>query len=468
LSLRRAFIIALLAILGLYLTACLFVHPIADDFIFASDARAGLWTAWLAEYRGWAGRYASNALVLSAPTSLSPGVYRAAAAVMILGLVGAAYAFVRAVSGDKLTRQEAWGASLVFSTLYLSQMPSLGESVYWFTAAATHYAPLVLVLVHLALVITYLRTDGRGTANRIRLVLALALLVAVDGFNEVMTLMLLAFYAIWAIWSIGDTSRKPSARRLPRVLLVLTVLCAGVMLMSPGNTVRRTLYAAVHHRIGLSLGMTALQTIRFSIEWLSGGALLLATVLFVPLAAKWAAAWPKEPRRAAQIMWLSIAGLMLVIPAAVFPAYWETGMLGQHRTVNSAYFAFLVLWFVAVAMWLVSGSRHARAIEEISHVLRVPLAVLLLAALAFTHNSYALGVDVMSGRLSGFERALASRHAELQACHDRAERACRVSPILTRPASFFFLDVSEDPTDWVNASYARYFDLDEVRLDRSR
>ncbi len=356
-SLRSAFIVVLLAILGLYLTACLFVQPIADDFIFASDARAGLWTAWLAEYQGWAGRYASNALVLSAPASFGPGAYRAAAALMILSLVFAAYVFVRAVSGGRLTRQETWACSLVFSTLYLSQMPSLGESVYWFTAAATHYAPLVLVLVHLALVISYLRSDGRGTADRIKLVLALALLVVVDGFNEVMTLMLLAFYAIWAIWSIGDTSRKPSSRHLPRVLLVLSMLCAAAMLMSPGNTVRRTLYAAVHHRIGLSLGMTVLQTIRFSIDWLSGGALLLATILFVPLAARWAAAWPKESRRATQIMWLSVAGLVLVIPAAVFPAYWETGILGQHRTVNSAYFAFLVLWFVAVAMWLASGSR---------------------------------------------------------------------------------------------------------------
>lgn len=467
-SLRSAFIVVLLAILGLYLTACLFVQPIADDFIFASDARAGLWTAWLAEYQGWAGRYASNALVLSAPASFGPGWYRTAAALMILSLVFAAYAFVRAVSGGRLTRQETWACSLVFSTLYLSQMPSLGESVYWFTAAATHYAPLVLVLVHLALVISYLRSDGRATTDLIKLVLALALLVVVDGFNEVMTLMLLAFYAIWAIWSIGDTSRKPSSRHLPRVLLVLTMLCAAAMLMSPGNTVRRTLYAAVHHRVGLSLGMTVLQTIRFSIDWLSGGALLLATILFVPLAAKWAAAWPKESRRATQIMWLSVAGLVLVIPAAVFPAYWETGILGQHRTVNSAYFAFLVLWFVAVAMWLASGSAHARALEDISNMLRVPLAVLLLAALAFTHNSYALGVDVVSGRLSAFERELAGRNAQLQACHDRAERACRVSPILIRPASFFFLDVSEDPADWVNASYARYFDLDEVRLDRGR
>jgi hypothetical protein len=44
-----AFNLALAAILGPFLAACLFVHPMADDFIYASNARFGFWTAWLRE-----------------------------------------------------------------------------------------------------------------------------------------------------------------------------------------------------------------------------------------------------------------------------------------------------------------------------------------------------------------------------------------------------------------------------------
>jgi hypothetical protein len=91
------------------------------------------------------------------------------------------------------------------------------------------------------------------------------------------------------------------------------------------------------------------------------------------------------------LIWLA-AGLLLVIPAAVFPAYWETGLLGQHRTVNTAYFAFLVLWFTATAIWVAGDGRHAHALRQFSNQFRVPLAILLLAALAVTHNSYALGL----------------------------------------------------------------------------
>ena len=85
---RAAFNLALSAILGMYLAACWFVHPVADDFVFARDARAGLWAAWLSEYAGFSGRYASNALVLSGPASWGAAGYRAAAALMLIGVPG--------------------------------------------------------------------------------------------------------------------------------------------------------------------------------------------------------------------------------------------------------------------------------------------------------------------------------------------------------------------------------------------
>ena len=45
-----------------------------------------------------------------------------------------------------------------------------------------------------------------------------------------------------------------------------------------------------------------------------------------------------------------------------------------------------------------------------------------------------------------------------------ATQTCRLEGIQARPASFLVLDVSTDPHDFVNESYARYFELREVRL----
>jgi hypothetical protein len=164
---------------------------------------------------------------------------------------------------------------------------------------------------------------------------------------------------------------------------------------------------------------------------------------------------------------LLVAGMALVVPAAVFPAYWETGTLGQHRTISSAYFVFLVLWFAAVPAMLVAWPRRGDALRACSERWRTTLGILLIAALALTRNSYALGSDFLSGRLAGFERAMSNRFARLQACHDGGESPCEVDQLRDPPASFITTDVAADSGNWVNAAYARYFGIPEVRGRRA-
>lgn len=433
----------------------------ADDFVYASNARNGFWSAWLQEYVGWNGRYASNVLVLNAPVMLGLAGYRGAAIVMLVSAVAAVYLFVRALAGDGLTRSEALTCCLTFAALYLSQAPSLGESIYWYTSAATYHVPLILALLHLTLIIRYVRRRHPAIGDRLGLAFAAVLLVGAVGSNEVMMLMMLALYAMWFLWSIQEGGTR---RILSGGFLLVTIASALAVVLSPGNAVRRSMYPAVAHHLAHSFGMTALQTLRFSSEWVSSGALLLATVLFLPMAEKWSRRRPQNPHRVTQYLWLLAAGLLLVIPIAVFPAYWETSVLGQHRTVNMAYFAFLILWFIAAAMWVMSGSAKSSIVRAFGDELRLPLALLLLAALALTRNSYALGSDFVSGRLAGFDLEMDRRYAALRACQERGDRTCVIEPIQNKPASFVVLDVSADPSDYVNVAYARYFGLAEVRL----
>jgi hypothetical protein len=181
--------------------------------------------------------------------------------------------------------------------------------------------------------------------------------------------------------------------------------------------------------------------------------------------------WGREapnPQRTRQGLMLSAAGLLLVVPISVFPAYWETGILGQHRTVNTACFVFLVLWLVGFSLWTASGSRRAIALNTFAREWRVALVLLLLVSLALTRNTYALGLDFATGRFSDFDRQMTAREAALAACRDGAGAApkadCEVDAITVKPATFFVLDVSSDARDWVNVAYARYFGLAEVRL----
>src|SRR5581483_4085417 len=133
-------------------------------------------------------------------------------------------------------------------------------------------------------------------------------------------------------------------------LMLAAIVVGGLLvLLAPGNAVRQSEYVGVRHELGRSLFWTLLQTLRFGATWVASGPLLLATVLFVSTIGRW-----RESQGAAvrsQRWWPALAvGMLILIPAATFPAYWETGTLGQHRTVDVAYFVFLVLWFVAAGL----------------------------------------------------------------------------------------------------------------------
>jgi hypothetical protein len=446
----------LLAQIGLFLFACAYAHPVADDLDFASSARqAGLLTAWRQQYVTWNGRYTSNLLALAIPLAKDTGAggYRMAVALMLAATVPALYALLRALARDEFTRAEVVTAAFALCALYLCEMPSLGEGIYWYTSAVTYHAAAVLACVHGACVVR--SGPGRGVAA---LLLAIALLVAVAGFNEVVTVMMLAVYGgLVAV----TAAREGSGRMAFATLLATAAACAVVVIFAPGNVARLAEYP-LRHQLRQSLVMTALQTIRFLSAWIASAPLLAASALWLSHAHRLAALVTRS--RARVYLPLCLGGLFLVVPLAAFPAYWATGILGQHRTMNTAYFAFLVLWFAGLALWSVSGSRNADAVQIFAFKFRMPLAWLFLMSVVLTHNSYAVASDLVTGRFAAFDHEMHARDRALRECRAAGARAtCEVEPIHTVPASFFMLDIAADSSNWVNVAYARYFGLARVR-----
>jgi hypothetical protein len=447
--------LALLAIVSMFVAACMFAHPIADDLDFASAAHeAGLVTAWRQQYLTWNGRYTSNLLALMVPIAggaLAP--YGAPLAAMLAAIAGAVYALLRAAAGASLTRIQAAAAALTVTALYLCEMPSLGEGVYWYTSAVTYQAAIVAAVLHAACVV---RTRRGGLLT---FACALVLLAAAVGFNEVVMLMMLAAYAalLGAVVVQGRPGKAPFV-----ILLAVAAASALIVACSPGNAARVQEYP-LRHQVGRSLAMTGLQTIRFLAAWLSSGPLLIASLLWLPIADRLLSAAAVRPHQRLALR-LCLAGILLVVPLAAFPAYWATGTLGQQRTMNLAWFAFLVLWFGMLALWSASGSLRATAACALAAPLRTPLALLLVMSLALTHNSYSVGSDFVTGRFRQFDREMQARDRTLDGCRNDRRTACDIDPIRTRPASFFVLDITDNPRNWVNVAYARYYHVGQVRM----
>jgi hypothetical protein len=170
-----------------------------------------------------------------------------------------------------------------------------------------------------------------------------------------------------------------------------------------------------------------------------------------------------DPERARRLAIVLAAGMLMTVPIATFPAYWETGLLGQHRTIDVAYFAFLLLGFAAVSSWLAAGGPRGDRLRAFCVSWQAPLAMLFGIAILLSGNSYTVGSDLLSGRFVAFDREMKSRYEALAVCRASSELVCRIDPIQDVPASYFFVDVSKNASEFVNAAYARYFGVAVVK-----
>jgi hypothetical protein len=457
----RWMIAGLAAAVAPYLALAAYAYPTADDFDYAMDTRLqGYWAALSHQYTGWNGRFASNLFVLANPVLTgSVTVYHLVAAAMFVVTIGAMYTFIRAAAGSALDRRTAVVCAVAWCGVYVAGVPALAESFYWYTGAITYQLSCALLLVQVSLFLRILmRQRASGTIAR-DLVAASALLFFVVGMNEIAMLLAIAFYAAFAAFAAIRGER--AAARAAFVSLGTAVLAGLAVWLAPGNAVRAGFYSTRHELIR-SVAMTIVQTIRFGAAWATSGTLLLATIVFLPVAVRIAAAhafWRRLPRR--EFIAFLVAPFA-AIPIGLFPPFWATGLLGQHRTVSVAYSAFLALWFVAVVAVAGRNLIPAAATALLPPVRR-SLASALLLGLAFTGNGYAVTTDLLTGRARRFAAAMEARSAALDECRRAPGRPCVIQPLSDSPRALYMPDGGAAAA-WTVQSYARYFGVSRVEI----
>jgi hypothetical protein len=338
----------LLLSLTKYLRLAGYAHPVADDFCYAAKSCGlSLWDWSYSEWLNWNGRYASNLLMVHGPltwsTDFLPG-YRAVPVALIALTFLSCWLLLRRVTRHAFTTGQELTAALVFLLLYMNLMPDLGEGFYWYTGAVTYQLGSILLLLHLGLL---LGGSAKGWKGVSVLLLNVVLAPVIVGMDEVHMLLMVGLHAGRMIWLVRERKGIASG------LLLLAVVCGGaaLMYMAPGNAVRGSMFADTHLLLP-SLGMSALQAVHFVGGWVLSPALLASSVLYIPVHH-----WLKEHIPGADRMlrlspWPTAALPFLVIMACTFPAYWSTGILGQHRTVNVACLLFIPLWFLNLSQWL--------------------------------------------------------------------------------------------------------------------
>ncbi|MBP7515433.1 MAG: hypothetical protein KA791_12845 [Flavobacteriales bacterium] len=445
-------------LLGLHAYLGRYAHPMADDFTYAlRDVSVGAWNAAAYEYAHWNGRYASNFLMLFGPMRggfEAIHLYRFVPA-LLLALTGVGtYAFLRAAFSPGLTSAQAAVGTLTWTGLYTHLMPDMPEGFYWYTGAVTYQLPCALALIALALLIRAVRDASLWQAA-----VAIPLLFFITGCNEVlMGLLVVASVLVIGRWfaSRGRTSL------ILLVTVPVIILGACLVILAPGNEVRSAFYPD-RHQFFHSLGMSALQTLRFSFEWISCPALLLLSVIWWMNHRHLAQRFPLIGHGFGLEPWKSLPALFGMVFLCVFPAYWSTGILGQYRTANVACFFFLPLWFVNISVFAARFGGTVLRLHDTDRR-RVTAALLLLVALdfGFTGNSGDAITDLTTGRAERADEQLWKRYDLLHEAAKSPQRIATIPFITDRPRSIYVLDL-RDRRFLVNQDYALWFGLKEVR-----
>ena len=433
-----------------------YCHPMGDDWSYAVQGMTKDFGPWLAgEYQHWNGRYFSNILVGKGPLVLGLDhlwLYRLVPVALIALTLLAAFAFVRSITRTALSTGLQWSGALVFTALFMHGMPDIGEGFYWYTGAVTYQFANVLLLTQLASLANFLQ--GRYLVARTpHALLNLLLALMVVGSSEVHMIMLLAIHAVILFLHLRSGARTSAVEW---VAIVVVVLGASVMFFAPGNVVRASNFPEKHQLLR-SLWMSLLQTGRFGLTWISDASLVLLSLLYLPLSSRLAQRVPLFRNSFhLQPLWSSLA-LGAVIFLCVFPAYWNTGILGQHRTVNVAYCFFLPLWFINLTVWS----------NRFPHLTgRVPVkwtaALLALAAIHMTigRNSGLAAEDLLTDRAERFDRQLQQRYDLLEHARSTQDEPIALPAIKDPAKSLYILELRPDPGDWVNNAYVHYFRLD--------
>jgi len=126
----------------------------------------------------------------------------------------------------------------------------------------------------------------------------------------------------------------------------------------------------------------------------------------------------------------------------IFPAYWATGILGQHRTLNIASLFFVLFLLV------LSINQGAYFTKHISFNPTKRIAFFCLVFLLVGNGGMVVS-DILSGSVKNYDKQLTERAELIQ----QTQSTANLPLLVNAPKSLFVVDIQADTTHWINQSY---------------
>jgi hypothetical protein len=442
-------------LLGYVVVFCyvsLFSHPIADDFSYASMSTSkGVFATAYQEYFRWGGRYTSNILWLSNPIKHNLLAYQLSGIAIILSLFLGLYFFLKSIL-KPVKHHYVVLSALSLLVLFLYNMPTTAEGLYWYTGAVGYTFGSALTLMFFALLIWY--SQGKVLIHKwVHILLLSALLFVCMGFNEVLSAIILVLLFVLFLESFKYNNPH---KYVFTFLFLIGIAGVALLLISPGSANRAGVFEN-NKDITQTLFMGALQTLRFLANWISVP-LIIFSVGYVGLHRQLTERNIFFLKSFYINRWLSLTLLISVVFISVALPYYATGILGQHRTVNVGYLFFLLLWFINLSVWM---NHYQWRVPFFTTLQKLVLLTLLMMSLTFTNNGYKLLTDIANNKLQQYDSQMRERYEIIKQHQQNPSIKLEFNPIEDAPATLFVLDIDADSTHWTNEGYRLFYKLDE-------
>lgn len=456
-----------------------FAHPAAGDDYFYSNSviQNGFWEAQKMMYWGWQGRFFATALA-----SVNPLVfgwifgYKLVPIILIFLLLHSFYVLISEVTKRSLPLKTTLTLTAALFFLYVFNMPSLCEGIYWMVGTLTYQAPNIFTVYFFALLIRVYRT-AEISKRRILVFISAGLLIAAIGSNEtIMFILLVSLSSIFVYRFL--MSRKIDA--LLGLLLGIAIIASCVVIFAPGNTARAS---HTPHQPDLikALSVSTMGSVTMMAEWL-GSPILLLTMMFIPLGLQISNKLKKDENPFAIHPLISTCMLLIVTGSTFFPAAWARGNLGPLRVLNVGYLVFLLGWFFNIEVIIHYFNKSAFKLDKLFGYVYPILGVAVFCSLFMQHNNIRLaysnllppkmikGIISLEPRKSdlrgtayAYDMKMWKRYKALQQCQGDI---CEVKKFKSHPYAIFFEDIEENEKDWRNMTVASYFNKKGIKFKK--
>jgi hypothetical protein len=470
---NEKFWLILLALLVLpFLLLCIFIHPSADDYILTADTwRDGIFGHSVKVYFEWSGRYFATFIF-----SLNPLVFGWYTGYKLLPIFLLAlfyygiYYLIKNILNNETSAVRQHLISLIIFLVFLNNIPSPSECIYWMSASLTYFLPSALMLILSGLIIKSTYSEEHKSKN---IVLIVLLSIIITGSNEVHMILLFIASSLLCVYSLIT---KKKIKKVHLIFWITVLLATLIVICAPGNYSRMSLFKG-NADIIFSFKLSILAFIKISVKLIQDPAFIIVTMVMI-------ACLPglRKNKRFLDIIKLSpfytFPISIIIIFCFYFVVTYSTGLNPALRIHNTVMLIFIFLWFFNIAIlhnYLLSKNKIMLIEVPPTLINLIAVGAFILTITQFSKvpgkeivcegDIFRAGYDLIFNA-PAYNQEMNERNKLIEHAIKEGRRYIEVPPIKTKPLSIFFIDITKETDNWINYSASEYFGLDSIKLKK--